>query len=110
MVGLRPTPRLDLGTDNSPRLVIDLSYNPEHHQCVKHIERRHFFIRVCVENMQINVPFVRITGLICSRSPCVLACSFVPLRNVIMNVRVPDASMNGGALASATSASATGGS
>ena len=36
----------------------DLSYNPEHHQRTKHIERRHFYIRECVENMQITVPYV----------------------------------------------------
>ena len=97
---------VDLATDNSAAR--DLSYNPEHHQRVKHIERRHFFIRECVENMQLNVPFVRtadnwadmFTKPLCTRM-------FVPLRNAIMNV--PDASMNGGALASAT-ASATGGS
>jgi hypothetical protein len=36
----------------------DLSYNPEHHQRVKHIERRHFFIRELVEEMRITVPYV----------------------------------------------------
>ena len=36
----------------------DLSYNPEHHQRVKHIERRHFFIRELVEDMRITVPYV----------------------------------------------------
>ena len=32
--------------------------NPEHHSRMKHVERRHLFIRECVENMQIVVPFV----------------------------------------------------
>jgi len=36
----------------------DLAYNPEHHQKVKHIQRRHFYIRECVENMQLTVPYV----------------------------------------------------
>ena len=27
----------------------DLSYNPEHHDRMKHVERRHFFIRDMVE-------------------------------------------------------------
>jgi len=36
----------------------DLAYNPEHHQRVKHIERRHFFIRELVEEMRITVPYV----------------------------------------------------
>ena len=29
------------------------------HQRTKHIERRHFFIRECVEDRRITVPFVR---------------------------------------------------
>ena len=37
---------------------IAISYNPELHSRTKHIDRRHFFIRECVENMQIVVPFV----------------------------------------------------
>ena len=37
---------------------INLSYNPEHHERVKHVERRHFFIRECVENGQLTVPYV----------------------------------------------------
>ena len=36
----------------------DLAYNPEHHQKVKHIARRHFFVRECVENGEIVVPYV----------------------------------------------------
>ena len=37
---------------------IDLAYNPEHHSKTKHIERRHYFIRECVENGKLRVPFV----------------------------------------------------
>lgn len=37
---------------------IDLSYNPEHHSKTKHIERRHYFIRECVEDGKLRVPFV----------------------------------------------------
>ena len=36
----------------------NIAYNPEHHQKVKHIARRHFFVRECVENNQIVVPYV----------------------------------------------------
>ena len=36
----------------------DVSYNPEHHDRMKHVERRHLHVRECVENMQIVVPFV----------------------------------------------------
>ena len=45
-----------LATDNSAAR--DLSYNPEYHKKVKHIERRHFFVRECVENFQLVVPYV----------------------------------------------------
>ena len=36
----------------------DVSYNPEHHDRMKHVERRHFFIRDMVESFEIEVPFV----------------------------------------------------
>ena len=36
----------------------DLSYNPEHHNRSKHIERRHFYIRDMVEAQEIVVPLV----------------------------------------------------
>ena len=44
------------GVDNTAAR--DIAYNPEHHQKVKHIARRHFFVRECVENNQIIVPYV----------------------------------------------------
>lgn len=37
---------------------IDLAYNPEHHARTKHIDRRHYFIRECVEQGRLRVPFV----------------------------------------------------
>ena len=45
-----------LGTDN--KAARDLSYNPEHHNRSKHVERRHFFIRDMVEAQEIIVPLV----------------------------------------------------
>ena len=47
----------DLSTDNMGAR--SLSYNPQHHDKTKHIERRHFFVRDMVEKFQVNVPFVR---------------------------------------------------
>ena len=38
---------LSLATDN--KAAQDVSYNPEHHTKMKHVERRHFFVRECVE-------------------------------------------------------------
>ena len=47
----------DIATDN--RAARDLSYNPEHHDRSKHIERRHFYVREQVENMELTVPYVK---------------------------------------------------
>ena len=55
---------LGFGDDSPTRLHVDnqsaiaVAYNPEHHSRMKHVERRHFFVRECVENLQIVVPFV----------------------------------------------------
>ena len=35
-----------------------MSYNPEHHDRMKHVERRHFFVRDMVESFEIEVPYV----------------------------------------------------
>ena len=50
---------IDLFMDN--RAGIDVAYNPEHHTRMKHVERRHFFIREAVEDHKIRVPFVSTT-------------------------------------------------
>ena len=49
-----PTP---LNTDSQSAR--DVSYNPEHHDRMKHVQRRHFFIRDMVESFEIEVPYVR---------------------------------------------------
>ena len=36
----------------------DVSYNPEHHDRMKHVQRRHFFVRDMVESFELEVPFV----------------------------------------------------
>ena len=37
----------------------DDSYNPQHHDRMKHVQRRHFFVRDVVESFELEVPFVR---------------------------------------------------
>ena len=36
----------------------DVSYNPEHHDRMKHVARRHFYVRDMVESFELTVPFV----------------------------------------------------
>ena len=37
----------------------NVSYNPEHHDRMKHVQRRHFFVRDMVESFEIELPYVR---------------------------------------------------
>jgi len=76
---------LQVGVDNQS--AIACAYNPEHHARVKHIERRHFFVREAVENMQITVPFVstvdNLADFFTKPQP---ARVFFAMRDIIMNV------------------------
>ena len=45
-----------LGTDNMGAR--DISYNPTNHDRMKHVERRHYFVRDMVESFEIEVPYV----------------------------------------------------
>lgn len=51
---------ISLSTDNSGAR--DLAYSPEHHERVKHIELRHFYIREMVKKHQHVVPYVSIVN------------------------------------------------
>ena len=76
---------MSLSTDNTAAR--DVSYNPEHHQRIKHIERRHFFVRECVENMQITVPYVNTHDNIADFFTKPLApADYFRMRDIIMNV------------------------
>ena len=66
---------------------IDLSYNPEHHSKTKHIARRHFFIRECVEDGLLRVPFVStVDNMADFFTKPLPAKSFYFMRDKIMNV------------------------
>ena len=65
----------------------DTAYNPEHHQKVKHIERRHFYIRECVEEQKITVPYVNtVDNLADFFTKPLDAKDFFRMRDIIMNV------------------------
>ena len=62
-LGLHGDEPVSLGVGNTGAR--DIAYNPEHHQKSKHIARRHFFVRECVENGEIVVPYEA-----CPQLPC----------------------------------------
>jgi hypothetical protein len=76
---------IDLWMDNKSG--IDVAYNPQHHGRMKHVARRHFFIRELVEDGQIRVPFVRTDDNLADFFTKALPPKqFRAVRDVIMNV------------------------
>ena len=79
----RPTP---LSTDS--KSARDVSYNPEHHDRMKHVERRHFYVRDMVESFKIEVPYVPTEQNPADffTKPMKNASRFRELRKVVMNL------------------------
>ena len=68
------------------KAAIDTAYNPEHHSKLKHVQRRHFFIRQVVEDHQIIVPYVETDKNLADFFTKPLpARKFFELRKAIMN-------------------------
>ena len=67
----------------------DVSYNPEHHDCMKHVQRRHFFVRDMVESFELEVPFVptKDNAADIFTKPMKSATQFRELRRLVMNIR-----------------------
>ena len=67
----------------------DVSYNPEHHDRMKHVERRHFFVRDMVESFEIEVPFVPTENNPADffTKPMKNAARFREFRKLVMNTR-----------------------
>ena len=66
---------------------IDLAYNPEHHAKTKHIDRRHYFIRECVENRLLRVPFVPTNDNVADFfTKPLMGKDFFRMRDKVMNV------------------------
>ena len=75
---------IELKTDSQSAR--DVSYNPEHHDRMKHVQRRHFFVRDMVESLELEVPFVRTADNIADFFTKPLqAKQFHAMRRVIMN-------------------------
>ena len=84
-LGLGSAEPIPLAVDNQS--AIATAYNSEHHSRVKHIERRHFFVRERVESLEISVPFVRSElNMADFFTKPLLSATFFRLRNAIMNV------------------------
>ena len=77
-----PTP---LSTDS--KSARDVSYNPEHHDRMKHVERRHFYVRDMVESFELEVPYVNTHDNLADilTKPMRDAKQFHKLRRLIMN-------------------------
>ena len=76
---------VDLFVDN--KSAIDVAYNPQHHGRMKHVDRRHFYIRELIEEHRIRVPFVSTVNNIADFfTKPLLSSSFFRLRDIIMNV------------------------
>ena len=83
-LGFANSSTTQVATDNTGARA--LSYNPEHHDRVKHIERRHFFVRELVERGEISVPFVATADNLADFFTKPLpAKKFFAMRNAIMN-------------------------
>ena len=75
----------DLFLDN--KSAIDVAHNPEHHGRMKHVQRRHFFVRELVEDHVIRVPYVSTDDNLADFfTKCLPAARFFQLRDKIMNV------------------------
>ena len=68
------------------RAGIDVAYNPEHHTRMKHVDRRHFYVRELVEQHRIRVPFVSTVNNIADFFTKPLPKKqFIAMRDRIMN-------------------------
>ena len=79
-----PNPTL-LKTDSTSAR--DVSYNPQHHDRMKHVQRRHFFVRDMVESFELEVPFVptKENAADIFTKPMKNAGQFRALRRLVMN-------------------------
>lgn len=84
-MGFPASGAMPTGVDN--KAASDTAYNPENHEKMKHVERRHLFIRECIENGQIVVPYVASSENSADFfTKPVPARAFFEQRDIIMNV------------------------
>ena len=87
-LGFPSEPPTAVATDNTGAK--SPAYNPEHHERVKHVERRHFYVRELVEDGLLTVPYVHTASNMADFFTKPLpAAQFFALRNRIMNFTRP---------------------
>ena len=71
----------------------DISYNPEQHDRMKHVQRRHFYVRDMVETFELEVPHVSTVDNIADffTKPMHNSKQFFNFRRIIMNEPDPTA-------------------
>jgi hypothetical protein len=80
---------LELLMDN--KAAIDVAYNPEHHTKMKHVARRHFYVRELVEDHRIRCTFVStVDNLADFFTKPLKPPVFFAMRDKIMNVPVSE--------------------
>ena len=85
-LGLCDDQPIDLMMDNTA--AIDVAYNPEHHGRMKHVARRHFYIRELVEDHVVRCPFVStVDNFADFFTKGLPPKKFTHMRDQIMNVR-----------------------
>ena len=79
----------ELSTDS--KSARDIAFNPEHFGRVKHVERRHFYVRDMVEKMEVRVPLVSTVDNYADffTKPLKSRSQFFAMRNSIMNIKEP---------------------
>ena len=83
-MGYKQSKPTDLYVDNKG--AIDMSRDYISNERTKHIERRHFYVRECVENHQITVPYVNtVNNLADFFTKALPPKIFFDMRNTIMN-------------------------
>ena len=90
-LGFGPSAPTVLRTDS--KAARDVAYNPEQHDKMKHVQRRHFFVRDMVEDFQLTVPHVATDDNASDffTKPLYNAAKFFAFRAIIMGERVPAA-------------------
>ncbi len=86
-IGAPPAAPTPLATDSQAARAS--SYNPEHHDRMKHVERRHFFVRDMVEAFELEVPFVPTDDNPADffTKPMKKASKFNEFRKIVMNIK-----------------------